>query len=82
MKMPSGLRPLAPSDDVITKYDRMHFQQYVKLLDALAAGKDFDEMCECILKIDPTKDRAKAHRTLESHIKRARWISDKGFRQI
>jgi hypothetical protein len=81
-ELPAGLKSLAPSSDAVTQYDRDHLQEYVKLLDAVARGMNDDEMCGCILKIDPSYDRSQAHQTLESHIRRAQWMTKTGFRQI
>ena len=77
-----GLREAAPSGDLVTDYDRAHFQLYIRLLDARSAGASSDDMCRFILEIDPTTDPESAHKLLKSHLERADWMSNVGFRQI
>ena len=77
---PGGLRRLAPTDDVVTDYDRAHFPQYVRLLDARIQGVSPDDMCRLILEIDPGTEAARA--TLKSHLDRAAWMSNVGYRQL
>ncbi len=79
---PSGLRRLAPTDDVVTDYDRAHFQQYVRLLDAQTEGLSADEMCRAILEIDPLIQPDAARMTLKSHLDRATWMTRVGFHKI
>ena len=81
-KYPGGLRRVAPTGDVITEYDRAHFQDYIRLLDAHSAGMNSDEMCRSILDIDPAEDLDGAQKVLNSHLERAFWMSNIGFRQI
>jgi hypothetical protein len=79
---PDRLRKLAPTDDVVTDYDRAHFQHYVRLLDARTQGVSPDEMCRSILEIDPASEPDGARMTLTSHLDRAAWMSRVGFRKI
>ena len=78
---PGGLKRVAPTVDAVTEYDRAHFYHYIWLLDAHSAGMTSDEMCRNILDIDPTTDPDGAHKTLQSHLDRAVWMSNVGFRQ-
>jgi hypothetical protein len=82
LKLPIGLRPAAPTGNAITDYDRAHFHHYVRLLDGNSAGLDDDELCRSILDMDPAPDRNAARRILKSHLERARWVSQTGYRQI
>jgi hypothetical protein len=79
---PVGLRRLAPTDDVVTDYDRAHLQQYVRLLDARTQGVSTAEMCRQILEIDPAATAEEAEMTLKSHLDRAVWLTSVGFRQL
>ncbi|HEY5238564.1 MAG TPA: DUF2285 domain-containing protein [Rhizomicrobium sp.] len=77
--------PLA--DDVIwsdgmTAYDEAHFTLYVRLLDAVNAGAKDDEMCKVLLEIDADREPERAQRRLQSHLKRARWYTEEGFRHL
>lgn len=82
LKLPLGLERDAPTGHSVTQYDRAHFQDYVRLLDAVAKGLGSDEMCKTILQIDPVDDRAEAHKILRSHIRRAQWMTRTGYRRI
>jgi hypothetical protein len=79
---PGGLRRLAPTDDVVTDYDRTHFQQYVRLLDAQKRGLSAGEMCRSILEIDPMVEPDAARMTLRSHLDRAEWMTRVGYQKI
>ena len=79
---PSSLKKVAPMDEVVTDYDRAHFQHYVQLLDARSAGINGDVMCRTISNIDPDLDPDGAQQTLQSHLDRAIWMARIGFRQI
>lgn len=78
---------IALADEVIwsdsfTPYDKAHFTLYIALMDAVREGALMDEMCERLLHIDPFRERERAHKCLESHLKRARWFTADGFRHL
>jgi hypothetical protein len=73
---------MAPTDDVVTDYDRAHFQRYVRLLDARKQGVSADDMCRHILEIDPASEPENAKLILTSHLDRATWMSRVGFHKI
>lgn len=66
----------------VTDYDQKHFVVYVRLLDASAAGASDAEMSRLVLGIDPIKEAARAKSALESHLRRARWMTEQGYRQL
>jgi len=71
-----------PAEDALTPYDKAHFALYIALMNAVREGALMDEMCERLLHIDPFRDRERAHKCLESHLKRARWFAGDGFRHL
>ncbi|MDE2166763.1 MAG: DUF2285 domain-containing protein [Alphaproteobacteria bacterium] len=71
-----------PWAETITAYDEAHFVVYLRLLDAVADGASDEEMARIVLKIDPAKEPERARRALDSHLKRARWMVDKGYRHL
>ena len=71
-----------PWSDKITEYDESHFVTYLRLLDATAAGASDTEICRAVLGIDAGKEPDRAKRTLENHLRRARWMSEHGYRQL
>jgi hypothetical protein len=75
----SPITAMAPQDEVVTAYDERHFPLYVQLLDAKAAGMSEDELCRTVLHLEPIES-AKA--ILASHVARATWMTEKGFRQL
>lgn len=83
--MASSVVPIAdtvPWDDGITGYDRAHFDIYLRLLDAQDAGASTTEMCETVLGRDPVADPAASLKALESHLARAKWLSEQGYRDL
>jgi hypothetical protein len=71
-----------PWSDSVTDYDRAHFPIYVRLLDAEAEGAPPSEIARVVLAIDPAAEPDRAKRCLASHLKRARWMTAHGFRQL
>jgi hypothetical protein len=71
-----------PWDDKITPYDQAHFGRYLRLLDAVDAGASSDEICRTILERDPIADLEGAKKTLESHLARARWMCEQGYKDM
>ena len=71
-----------PWSDSITPYDEAHLVVYLRLLDASADGASPNEMARIVLGIDPTKEPQRAERAVDSHLRRARWMSRVGYRQL
>jgi hypothetical protein len=72
----------APQDDVLTDYDRQHFATYLRLLDAESEGADWAEVARIVLNIDPKDEPARARRAWESHLARARWMTESGYQHL
>lgn len=68
-----------PWSDHVNDYDRTHFDIYLRVLDATDEGTDADEIIEIVLNLDPVKEAERGRKMLASHLKRARWMSKKGF---
>jgi hypothetical protein len=66
----------APDEPVVTAYDRAHFVIYLRLLDAEIEGSDWDEVARIVLNIDPAREPARARRAWETHLARARWLTE------
>ena len=71
-----------PWSDSITPYDEAHLVVYLRLLDASADGASTKEMAQIVLGIDPAKEPQRAERAVDSHLRRARWMSRIGYRQL
>lgn len=72
----------APEAVIITKYDQQHFITYLRLLDAEAAGAAWEEVARIVLHLDPDRDSARAHLAWQSHLVRAHWLTQNGYRQL
>ena len=72
----------APTADALTAYDYEHLITYLRLLDAEADGADWTEVARIVLHIDPTSEPARARRAWESHLARARWLTEHGYKHL
>ena len=72
----------APDGPSITPYDELHFTHYLRLLDADAEGADWREIALIVLRIDPSKEPDRAHRAYETHMARARWMTERGYGEL
>ena len=72
----------APSGSVLTGYDEQHLVTYLRLLDAEAEGADWHEVARIVLHIDPAQEPERAHRAWTSHLMRARWMTESGYRHL
>jgi hypothetical protein len=55
---------------------------YLRLLDADAEGADWREVANVVLHIDPDRDPERARRAWESHLARAKWMTQSGYRHL
>ncbi|MBV1829078.1 DUF2285 domain-containing protein [Komagataeibacter sp. AV436] len=72
----------APDCPLLTAYDHLHHGIYLRILDAEEAGADWCEVARIVLGRDPVADRDGARRCWDSHMARARWMRDTGYRQL
>lgn len=72
----------APSVDAITPYDEAHFEIYVRILDATTAGASLGDIAATILGIDPRIEPERAIKAARSHLRRARWMTTRGYRHL
>jgi hypothetical protein len=73
---------LAPTEPVLTSYDRENSVTYLRLLDADAEGADWREVARVVLQIDPDLDPHRAERAFKSHLARAKWMTEQGYRHL
>ena len=71
---------VAPSDPVLTRYDEEHLVTYLRLLDAEKAGAGWEEVAQIVLHIDPVREPERARRAYDSHLARAKWLSEDGYK--
>jgi len=72
----------APTSDVLTGYDQEHLITYLRLLDAEADEADWTEVARIVLHIDPGREPERARRAWESHLARAKWMTEHGYRHL
>ena len=72
----------APECDVLTRYDQEHLVTYLRLLDANAERAEWTEVARIVLHIDPSHEPARARRAWESHLARAKWMTEHGYRDL
>lgn len=69
-----------PDAPHVTDYDERHHRTYWRLLDAAAENADWREVVTVIFGIDPGAECERAKTVYESHLARARWMSETGYR--
>lgn len=69
----------APTAPMVTDYDKAHLKLYLRLLDANAEGAAWEQVARLLLDIDPVAERDRALRRHESHLARARWMTERGY---
>jgi Uncharacterized conserved protein (DUF2285) len=81
MTMPAFLdRP--PLTERVNAYDEQHLATYVRLLDADAEGADWREVVTIIFGLDPAREPDRAKMVHDSHLARARWMTETGYRHL
>jgi hypothetical protein len=71
-----------PDHAEVTAYDERHFVTYLRLLDAEADGADWREVVRVIFGLDPAREPKRARTVHDSHLARARWMTEAGYRQL
>jgi hypothetical protein len=67
---------LAPSDVALTAYDEEPYHHV-----SSKGGADWREVSR-MLHIDPEQDADRARRAFDSHLARARWMTQQGYRHL
>lgn len=79
-KAPFQDRP--PYTDRVNAYDEQHLAIYLRLLMAEEEGADWREVVRVIFDLDPAQEPARAKTVHDSHLARARWMTEKGYRHL
>ena len=72
----------APVADAPTAYDQEHLVTYLRLLDAETDGVDWTEAARVVLHVDADREPARARRSWETHLSRAHWMTEHGYRDL
>lgn len=71
-----------PASSVLTPYDHAHMTLYMRLLDAARDGADWRDAVRTLFGLDPGQDPQRARTVHDTHLARARWMSESGYRQL
>ncbi len=66
----------------VNSYDERHFVTYLRLLDAAEEGADWREAVSIIFGIDPEFEPERAKLVHDSHLARALWMTNTGYRHL
>lgn len=80
--MTDAFDDIAPASADLTDYDRAHIKLYMRLLDAAADGADWREAVAVLFGIDPVREPDRARRVHDSHIARARRMTETGYKHL
>jgi hypothetical protein len=72
----------APDSPALTGYDQAHLVTYLRLLDAEAEDADWREVARVVLGLGPEHDEGAARETYCSHLQRAHWMTQSGYRHL
>jgi hypothetical protein len=72
----------APNSDTLTPYDTEHLVTYVRLLDAEADASEWTEAARIVLHVDSSSELVRARRAWETHLARAKWMTEHGYRHL
>ena len=81
-RIDAAIFDVAPTDNKLTDYDRLHLITYIRLLDADADRVSWEEASRAILHIDPDTEPERAQRAHQTHLARAQWMTRVGYRKI
>jgi hypothetical protein len=71
-----------PLTERVNAYDEKHLVTYLRLLDADAEGADWREVVMIVFGLDPAREPERAKIVHESHLARARWMTESGYRHL
>jgi hypothetical protein len=82
MTQPTPVADVAPVEPFLTGYDMDHLVTYLRLLDADADGADWREVARIVLNLDVEKEPERTRRIWQSHLARAKWMTETGYRHL
>ncbi|MGD9471718.1 MAG: DUF2285 domain-containing protein [Novosphingobium sp.] len=71
-----------PQTERVNSYDERHLVTYIRLLDAETEGACWQEVVHIIFGIDPEADPERARYVHETHLARAHWMTEAGYRHL
>jgi hypothetical protein len=71
-----------PHTERVSAYDEQHLAIYLRLLMAEEERADWREVVQVIFGLNPAQEPARAKTVHESHLARARWMPEAGYRHL
>lgn len=71
-----------PAGDALTAYDREHMVLYLRLLDSARDGASWQEAAQILFELDPDREPGRCRQVYDSHLARARWMSEQGYQEV
>lgn len=71
-----------PRSPTASSYDARHAGTYLRLLDAEREGADWREVVRIVFGLDPAREPQRARLVHESHLARARWLTETGYKHL
>ncbi|KUM24444.1 hypothetical protein AU467_30070 [Mesorhizobium loti] len=71
-----------PLTERVNAYDERHLPTYVRLLMAAEEGADWREVVLVLFGLDPTREPDRAKIVYDSHLARAHWMTETGYRHL
>ena len=72
----------APSGAALTSYDRDNMTLYMRLLDAERSGAQWEDIIKTLFDLDPESDEPRYRHMYETHLARAKWMSEHGYKGL
>jgi hypothetical protein len=63
-------------------FDLEHIVTCLRLLDADAEGADWRDIARMVVHLHPDHESDRARRAFESHLSRAKWMTEHGYRHL
>ena len=76
------LADVAPVGPIVTAYDEEHIDTYLRVLNAAQDGTDWREISRIVLHVDPDREPDRARHAFDSHLARAKWMTEHGYRHL
>jgi hypothetical protein len=71
-----------PATDRVNAYDEGHLAIYLRLLMAEEEGADWREVVQVLFGLDPKDEPERAKVIHDSHLARAHWMTEAGYRHL
>jgi len=71
-----------PVSQTLTTYDLEHMALYLRLLDSARDGADWREAVQILFGLDPARDPLHSRHVHDTHLARARWMTEHGYREL